>query len=163
MFGIFRCTKRTSTSRKRLYLSENLRFGAHPIQSLVRKWKLCKPSLTAHIKHRWRMPHSPHLELHQAVPLPPSPIQRHCRPGVRQHHHTDFNQEGKRVQYYRTSHVKECLGSEGEPTALPRKRSRHRGQYSGSILTQRLLSFYNMSFLVQKLLVISFPTLTQSM
>lgn len=119
-----------------------------PIQSLVRKWKLCKPSLTAHIKHRWRMPHSPHLELHEAVPLPPSPIQRHCRPGVRQHHHTDFNQEGKRVQYYRTSHVKECLGSEGEPTALPRKRSRHRGQYSGSILTQRLLSFYNMSFLV---------------
>lgn len=93
-----------------------------------------------HILHIWSST--------RLFPLPHSPIQRHCRPGVRQHHHTDFNQEGKRVQYYRISHVKECLGSEGEPTALPRKRSRHRGQYSGSILTQRLLSFYNMSFLV---------------
>lgn len=113
MFGIFRRTKRTSTSRKRLYLSENLCFLERtPIQSLVRKRKLCKPSLTTHIKHWWRMPFST-----SGAPLgcspSHSPIQRHCRPGVRQHHHTDFNQEGKRVQYYTISHLKECLGSEG--------------------------------------------------
>lgn len=46
----------------------------------------------------------------------------------------------------RISHLEECLGSGGQPKALPRKRSRHRAQDSGSILTQRLLSFYNMSF-----------------
>lgn len=69
------------------------------------------------------MPHSPLLKFHQAAPCPPLqsyPVKPQTLARAAVHH--NVNQEGKRVNLTSTiSHLEECLGSEEQPKALPRK------------------------------------------